>query len=184
MADFRFLLDQNFPSQTFGVEELDQTIHFIHLQAFAPELAKAKTPDWLIYLAAHNAGMDGVVTRDLEQIRDTDSLVALGLTNLCVITWATPVEDAVTEWAQLISYMPEIKKRLAEDRKRILLLPAPRLRNDQTLKASDVLGQMASEGKRTAGELRSESFKRMRQILKERKRADLLSLLDEKSGSR
>ncbi len=122
--------------------------------------------------------MDGVVTRDLEQIKDVDSLVALSLTNLCVITW--PIEDSVTEWAQLISYMPEIKKRLAEDRKRILLLPAPRLRNDQTLKASDVLGQIASEGKTTTGELRSESLKRMRQTVKQRKRADLLALLDDK----
>ncbi len=122
--------------------------------------------------------MDGVVTRDLEQIKDVDSLVALSLTNLCVITW--PIEDSVTEWAQLISYMPEITTRLAEDRKRILLLPAPRLRNDQTLKASDVLGQIASEGKTTTGELRSESLKRMRQTVKQRKRADLLALLDDK----
>src|SRR6266851_3650245 len=180
MAAYQFLLDQNFPSQTFGVEELDQTIKFVHLQQFAPELAKARTPDWLIYLAAQAGAMDGVVTRDLEQIKDVDSLVALSLTNLCVITWATPIEDSVTEWAQLISYMPEIKKRLAEDRKRILLLPAPRLRNDQTLKASDVLGQIASEGKTTTGELRSESLKRMRQTVNQRKRADLLALLDDK----
>jgi len=134
----------------------------------------------LIYLAAQSGGMDGVVTRDLEQIRDPDSLVALILTDMCVITWATPIEDSVSEWAQLVAYMPEIKKRLREDRRRILLLPAPRLRNDQTLKASDILGEMASQRNTTAGELRYACFKRMRKVLKERKSQHLLPLLDSK----
>jgi hypothetical protein len=173
-SSFRFLLDQNFPTPTFGVEELDETVRFVHLVNFAPELAKQSTPDWLILLAAAAGGFDGIVSRDLEQIRDPDTLVALDGTDLCVITWASPIEDPVTEWAQLLAYLPEVKKRLAEDRRRIILLPAPRLlRTDQFRKATDLLQEHASNRRTSAREIRSEALKRMRGELRLRRKQDL-----------
>lgn len=178
-TSYRFLLDQNFPTATFGVEELDETVVFVHLAQFAPELAKQSTPDWLVYLAAAEEGFDGIVTRDLDQIKDSSSLVALSNTNLSVVTWATAIEDPVTEWAQLLAYLPEIKKRLAEDRRRILLLPAPRLsHSDQFRKASDLLHEQASIQKTSLNELRSEALGRMRKELGMRRRRDLLKLLE------
>jgi hypothetical protein len=185
VASFRFLLDQNFPSAVFGLEELDESVEFVHLARFAPELAKESTPDWMICLAAAQAGFDGVVTRDLDQIRDSDTLIALAATNLCVITWATPIEDPVTEWAQLVAYLPEIKKRLAEDSSRILLLPAPRLlRTDQFRVARSMLQEYASLGKTSVSELRAEALPRMRNQLRNRHRDDLLRLLQRRRKDR
>jgi hypothetical protein len=178
VAPHRLLLDQNFPSPVFGLEELDETVQFVPLYRFASELAKESTPDWVIYLAAAAAKFDGIVTRDRSQIDEPEALVALALTQLCVVTWATPIEDPVTEWAQLMAYIPEIKKRLDEGLRRVILLPAPRLRPEQFRMASALLQERAALAKTSANELRSDALSRMRQELTRRRRTDLVDILD------
>lgn len=104
--------------------------------------------------------------------------MALSHTDLCVITWAHPIEDAVTEWAQLMAYLPEIKKRLAEDRQRMILLPAHRLRGRQNFaSATDLLRKQAPETATSYGELRQECLGEIRVMLRKRKRRDLPELL-------
>jgi hypothetical protein len=82
------------------------------------------TPDWLIYLAAQHSGdFDGLVTRDLAQIVQAEELVAIARTTMSMVTWRKPIEDPVTEWGQLLAYMPKVRQRIDERGPAIFILP-------------------------------------------------------------
>lgn len=121
--DLKLLLDQNFPHPVFDVSAVDATVSVTPVRVFDASLTRRKTPDWLIYLRASQAGFDAVVTRDRSQLDDPEELVTLVDTGLNVITWRHPVEDSIQEWGQLLAYMSLIRRRLAGQRSQVIQLP-------------------------------------------------------------
>lgn len=171
----RFLLDQGFPRPRLPIEELDARVEFSHLSDWAPELARVSTPDWLVFLHAGDSGeFDGIVTRDQSIIRDERGLVALMDTKLSLITWKEPIEDPVTEWAQLLAFQTEIHKWLDRRADVIILLPRPQLRKDQVRVPRALLGERASRDGVSFTELRGKARREMNSDLRYLGRKDLL----------
>jgi hypothetical protein len=176
-TDFRFLLDQNFPKPVFDVHSLDARVEYVHLHDFDARLAKDTTPDWMIYLIAAAAGFTGVVTRDRSQLEQDEELVALTCTKLSVVTWRRSVEDAVTEWGQLLAYMPLVIRSIAQKGPRVFLLPEPRLDASSVERAEAVARKHASDQRTSYPELRARALPVMDRYLTYRKRSDLRRLL-------
>ena len=109
----RWLLDQNFPKPVFeNIAELDRSSQFEHFSDVTPDLAEVSTPDFMVYLVAEARGFAGVVTRDLSQLEDDDSLVTLTRLTISVVTWRRGVDDALVLWGQLLAYMPQVRRLL------------------------------------------------------------------------
>ena len=161
----RFLLDQNFPKPKLDVHALDANVTYQHVDTFAPELVAVSTPDWIIYLAAEKGGFDGIVTRDAAQTQQVEELVALSKTHLTVVTWRSRVEDPVTEWGQLLAYMPQVLKQMVTPAPRIVVLPAPRLERGSVLLPSPMIHTEASRQKVSFQELQAGTLKSLRQEL-------------------
>lgn len=61
----RVLLDENFPDPPgFDPSDLDALFDVTNLSDQDPGLVGNRTPDWFLYLVAHEAGYDALVTRD------------------------------------------------------------------------------------------------------------------------
>ena len=181
----QFLLDQNFPRPVIDVHSLDASVRYQHLYDFDRRLATTSTPDWMVYLAAQLGGFDGIVTRDRSQLDQDEEVVALTRTTLTVVTWRRRIEDPVTEWGQLLAYMPQILKVMDETGPTICLLPEPRLdRKNNIEKPVNAARRRASEQRRTLSELRSETYGLMRQELRRRGRQDIETLLDDPASKR
>jgi hypothetical protein len=141
----RLLLDEGFPSPPgFRPESVDATVEVTTLREFDATLTGSRTPDWYLYLRAHQAGFDALVTRDWHQSEQVEELWALSRTDLSVITWRRPIEDPVREWGQLLAYLPEIRKVLTESGPSIVFLPSPRLDQKSVEKATGALGRLAA----------------------------------------
>lgn len=151
----RVLLDENFPDPPgFEPSDLDAHFHVVSLHAHAPELAGNRTPDWLLYLEAQRAGFDALVTRDWRQSAQAEELWVATRTEVSVITWRRPQDDPVVEWGQLLAYMPQLRRLRSDLGPSIFLLPAPTLTPEHHVrKASDRLGELASEQGRARQEL-------------------------------
>jgi hypothetical protein len=55
--EFRLLLAQGFPKPPgFAVQQVDNTIDVVHLRDFDATLARQRTPDWMVYCIAAEAG--------------------------------------------------------------------------------------------------------------------------------
>jgi hypothetical protein len=72
------------------------------------------------------------------------------LAGFSIITWTRAIEDPVTEWGQLIAYLPEIRKKFDNDASRrrsgtIILLPRPTLTAQNLLDATNVFGELAND---------------------------------------
>jgi hypothetical protein len=173
----RFLLDQNFPHPVIDIHSLDARVQYQHLDDFDRRLAATSTPDWMVYLAAQVGAFHGIVTRDRSQLQQDEEIVALTRTSLTVVTWRRPIEDPVTEWGQLLAYMPQILKVMHEVGPAICLLPEPRLAASGVDKPINAARRRAAEQRRTVSELRSETYRSMRTELRKRKREDLEELL-------
>jgi len=146
------LLDQGFPKPPgFNVTSVDSSLEVIHLSDFNPALSIASTPDWMLYWTAHHNSFDALVTRDLAQRTQLVEMYVLSrLRGFAIITWKRPIEDPITEWGQLIAYLPEIRKRFENDESRsrsgtVILLPKPTLGTDNVLDAKDIFGHLANE---------------------------------------
>ncbi|GEM_PF-1125295 len=131
---FRLLLDRGFPKPPgFGVEEVDRSIEVVHFGDSSRDLARARTPDWLIYAHATRDGFDALVTRDKAQVDQVVEMWVLSrLVGFSVVTWRRRIDDSLQEWGQLLAYLPEVKKRLAQRPEArgaggVILLPAPSL---------------------------------------------------------
>lgn len=131
---FRLLLDQGFPKPPgFRVEEIDRSIEVVHFGDSFRDLARSRTPDWLIYAHAARDGFDALVTRDKAQVDQALEMWVLSrLVGFSVVTWRRRVDDPIQEWGQLLAYLPEVKKRLAQRPKArgaggVILLPTPTL---------------------------------------------------------
>jgi len=94
-------LDGNFPKPIFDVHALDNNVRYEHLADWRREFVEVSTPDWLIHLAAHEAGFAGVVTRDYHQVSLDEEAVALDRTRLSVITWRRGIDNAIILWGSL-----------------------------------------------------------------------------------
>ncbi len=126
-GQLRFLLDQQFPQAPFDVHALDQAVTYQHLSAYAPELSRQSTPDWMLHLVAADGGFDGLVTIDRSQLTEDAELIALNLAGISVITWKGGEDDVVVLWGQLLAYMPQIVKAMNQTRPIVITLPNPRL---------------------------------------------------------
>lgn len=131
----------------------------------------------MVYLAAQLGEFDGIVTRDRSQLQQDEEIVALTRTSLTVVTWRRPIEDPVTEWGQLLAYMPQVLKIMGEVGPAICLLPEPRMVTTNIDKPINAARRRAADQRRTVSELRSEAYKFMRTELQKRKRPDLAELL-------
>ncbi len=178
-ADYRFLLDQNFPNPPFKPSMVDGRVEYVHVSLHDASLTEGQTPDWLIYLRAEEDTFTGVVTRDASQLEQPEELVALMRTDVSVVTWKDPIEDPIQEWGQMLAYMPEVLKRLDQVGPSIFFLPKPQLRRGRNIvKASERLGEYASAQRRSQQELRHEAYKIINAELEERGLERLKTLLE------
>ena len=152
---FRFLLDQNFPEAPTELARFDKTVELVHLRTFDPSLTTA--PDWFIYLRAATAGFHALVGRDWHQINQEAEMLALANLQISVVTWRGVVQDPLVETGQLLAYMPQIKRHLAESKPRVILLPAPGLKAKNFVNPRDRLGEMAKEQKISYQQLRRDT---------------------------
>lgn len=157
-ADYRFLLDQNFPNPPFDPRLVDGRVEYVHIHDYDASLTQQQTPDWLIYLRAQEAEFTGVITRDVSQLEQPEELVALMRTDLAIVTWRNPVEDAVQEWGQMVAYMPEVVKRLDNEGTGIFYLPKPQLTSKSVTRAGSLMGEYAKSQQRSQQELRDEAY--------------------------
>jgi len=142
----RLLLDEGFPSPPgFRPESVDATVEVVALRRFDASLTGSQTPDWYLYLRAQEAGFDALVTRDWHQSEQVEELWALSRTDLSVVTWKRPIEDPVREWGQLLAYLPEVRRMITENGPSIVFLPSPRLDRKNLGKATDMIGQLATD---------------------------------------
>lgn len=139
----RLLLDEGFPSPPgFRAETVDATVEVVALREFDAGLTGSATPDWYLYLRAHEEGFDALVTRDWHQSEQIEELWTLLRTDLSVVTWRRPIQDPVREWGQLLAYLPEIRRMIGEHGPSIVFLPSPRLDMKSVEKATGMLGQL------------------------------------------
>jgi hypothetical protein len=142
----RLLLDEGFPSPPgFRPDMVDATVEVTALREFDRSLVGASVPDWYIYLRAHEAGFDALVTRDWHQSQQVEERWTLAQTDLSVVTWRRPIEDPVREWGQLLAYLPEIRRMVADHGPSVIFLPSPRLDRKSLDKATEMLGQLAAD---------------------------------------
>lgn len=154
----RLLLDEGFPSPPgFRPASVDATVDVVSLREFDRSLTGSSTPDWYLYLRANEAGFDALVTRDWHQSVQVEELWALSRTALSVVTWRRPIEDPVREWGQLLAYLPEIRRMVAENGPSIVFLPSPRLRRTDLEKATGMLGRLANDLGISTQQIRSDA---------------------------
>lgn len=166
------MLDEGFPSPGFDPTILDPALEVVALREFDKSLVGKGTPDWYLYLRADEAGFDALVTGDLSQSGQAEEMWALTRTRLSVVTWREPEDDPVVAWAQVIAYLPEIRRMIREHGDSVVYLPRTRLTTKQLGKASDHLGVIASEEGRSVADVRRQAEQAVRDALAERGELD------------
>jgi len=168
----RLLLDQNFPKPPgFDVRSVDSSLDVTHLSDFNSALSATSTPDWKLYWIAHKSGFDALVTRDAAQRTQLAEMFVLSrLPGFTIITWKRALEDPVTEWGQLIAYLPEIRKRFENDESlqrtgSIILLPKPKLSSDHVVSANDAFGELAVAQGTSTREARLQAQNELRDVI-------------------
>jgi hypothetical protein len=167
-------LDQGFPKPPgFAVRTVDSSLDVVHLSDFDPQVSASSTPDWMLYWIAHHNGFDSLVTRDLAQRTQLVEMYVLSrLPGFSIITWKRPIEDPVTEWGQLIAYLPAIRKRFDNDQSRgrngtVILLPKPSLTADNILDAKAIFGELASAQSISNGRARNQAKLELKEVIEE-----------------
>ena len=154
----RLLLDEGFPSPPgFRPEVVDASVEVITLREFDRSLTGTSAPDWYLYLRAHEAGFDALVTRDWHQSEQPEELWTLTRTSLSIITWKRPIEDPVREWGQLLAYLPEIRRMIEHHGPSVVFLPSPQLNKANLLKADAALGTLARDLGVSTGQVRNQA---------------------------
>jgi hypothetical protein len=140
----RLLLDQGFPEPPgFTPGAVDRTIEVVPLRDLDAGLTGA--PDWYVILRAHEARFDALVTRSWHAPPHSEELWTLVRTHLSIVTWARPVDDPVRAWGQLLAYVPEVRRVIAERGPSIVRLPAPRLAATMLEPADEAFTTLAAE---------------------------------------
>lgn len=126
---FRLLLDQGFPNPPgFRPESVDKNLSVEHLSHWRPDLSRQRTPDWVLYCEAAEAGFNALVTRDFSQVEQAEEMVVLSrLKDFHVVSWKQRMADPISEWGQLLAYLPALRRYLGEHASRIIFLPSPSL---------------------------------------------------------
>lgn len=168
----RLLLDEGFPTPArFRPEDVDASLEVVPLRELDPALAGSRTPDWYLYLRAHEAGFDALVTRDWHQSEQSEELWTLTRTELSIVTWKRPVEDPIREWGQLLAYLPEIRRVIGAHGPSIVFLPSPRL-SARPDRASQALGRLANERRLSTAQVMQEARTLVRDELAQRGEMD------------
>lgn len=144
----------------------------VALRQFDRALVGKRTPDWYLYLRAHEACFDALVTGDLRQSGQAEEMWALTRTELSIVTWRLAEDDPVVRWGQVIAYLREIRRMITEHGPSIVLLPHARLGKSQVEKAKGHLGVIASEEGRSGQEVRHEAERSVREALSARGELD------------
>lgn len=140
------------------VQLLDQSVTIDHLSDFAPLLSQYSTPDWYLYGVADQAGYAAFVTRDVSQVTQPDEMYMLSkLPSLTVVTWRRGIEDPVREWGQLLAYLPAIRRACERERRRLIVLPDPRLADRNFPAPEEAIAEVARQRGISAGQVRNES---------------------------
>jgi hypothetical protein len=156
----RLLLDQGFPKPPrFNLEDVDSSIEAVHLYDFDRSLSENSTPDWYLYCRAAEAGLDALVTRDFSQAgQELEMYVLTRLRSFVVLAWRKRMDDPVREWGQLLAYLPEIKKRLAQPKPpKVVFLPDPSLTEKNFRDPVQTLGEAASDRGISVDQVRREA---------------------------
>lgn len=128
----RVLLDEGFPDPPgFDPSDLDALFDVTALRNHDAALVGNRTPDWFLYLVAHQADFDGLVTRDWRQSAQAAEMWVATRTDISIITWRNPQDDPVVEWGQLLAYMPMLRRLREQHGPSIFFLPRPSLNATQ-----------------------------------------------------
>lgn len=176
----RLLLDQGFPKPPrFNLEDVDSSIEAVHLYDFDRSLSENSTPDWYLYCRAAEAGLDALVTRDFSQAgQELEMYVLTRLQSFVVLAWRKRMDDPVREWGQLLAYLPEIKKRLAQPKPpRVVFLPDPSLTEKNFRDPVQTLGEAASDRGISVDQVRREARQEVTDWLGLRGEVDRFSTL-------
>ena len=153
------------------MRSVDSSLDVTHLSDYNSVLSTTSTPDWKLYWIAHNDGFDALVTRDAAQRTQLVEMFVLSkLPGFTIITWKRALEDPVTEWGQLIAYLPEIRRRFENDDSlqrtgSIILLPKPKLSSDNVLSANDLIGELATAQGVSNREARLQAQSELRDVI-------------------
>lgn len=141
------------------MQSVDKTVEVRHLSEFEPQLSINRTPDWLLYCRASEAGFDALVARDRAQLDQQVEMFTLDrLQGFTVITWRKAIEDPVREWGQLLAYLPLIKRWLGrEPRPKAILLPEPKLTQENVWQPRETLADLGRRRGVSIQQLRFES---------------------------
>lgn len=161
----RLLLDQGFPKPPgFEPSDVDRNLVWSHLWDWKRELSERPTPDWVLYCEAAFDGFHAIVTRDFTQAEQAEEMVALShLSDFHVISWRQRMEDPISEWGQLLAYLPAIRRYVREHDSRVILLPVPTLANDRNVhRPHEFIGRIATSRSQSVQQVRREAMGAMR----------------------
>ena len=109
-------------------------LDWTHLWDWNPGLSERSTPDWVLYCEAAFGGFNAIVTRDFTQSEQAEEMVCLSrLHDFHVISWKQRMDDPISEWGQLLAYIPSIRRYMGEHHSRVIFLPVPTLANDRSV---------------------------------------------------
>jgi hypothetical protein len=99
---------------------------------------------------------------------------------LTLITFRRAIEDPITEWGQLLSYLPIIRARApGQLRSRVIYLPKPTLSEPGNItKSKDLLHRMAGDTGVSAEQLRSDAQANVRSYLIDNDLSELGTVID------
>jgi hypothetical protein len=158
------LLDQGFPKPPgFDPSSVDRNLEWKHLYDWRPDLSEQSTPDWALYCEAAFAGFHALVTRDFTQAEQAEEMVALSrLSDFHVIAWRQRMDDPISEWGQLLAFLPAIRRYLSEHDSRVILLPVPTLANDRNVhRPQTYIASIARSRGHSVNQTRREAFAAM-----------------------
>lgn len=155
----RLLLDQGFPKPTgFDMAVVDKRVDTEHLSDWRRDLSERSTPDWAVYCEAAWDGFTAVVTRDFSQSAQAEEMLVLSrLQSFHVITWSQRMDDPITEWGQLIAFIPRLLPLLAQRKPAVIQLPVPCIRHNPKAQPKEALGLIAKRRGVANHQMRSEA---------------------------
>lgn len=155
----RLLLDQGFPKPTgFDMAVVDRRVDAKHLYDWRADLSENSTPDWVVYCEAAWDGFTAVVTRDFSQSAQAEEMLVLSkLQSFHVITWSQRMDDPITEWGQLIAFIPRITPLVAQRKPSVIKLPVPHIKHDPMAQPKEALGLIAKSRALANHQVRSEA---------------------------
>jgi len=127
-------------------------------------LSERSTPDWALYCEAAFGGFNAIVTRDFTQAEQAEEMVCLSyLRDFHVISWRQRMEDPISEWGQLLAYLPAIRRFIGQHDSRVIFLPVPTLATDRNVRPpKEFIGRIAKSRGQSVLQVRREAIDAMR----------------------